>query len=417
MTVKSVVYIVKMFPRLSETFIINEILGLEASGLKIRIVSLHRSDSQVVHQATKSVRAQVYYLPESFWSDLPHMVRAQAHFLTHHPRRWLRTFVYMFFRHSLKATKLWFQAASVAQLLEGTNVGHIHAHFSTAPTAVAMMAARLLDLGFSFTCHAKDVYAGGRLFQPGFFRNLSRATFVVCVSTQTKKDILNAWPQIPTEKILVIYNGLDLEKFQLRSTEPYERLILAVGRLVEKKGFSYLIKACQLLKRRSIAFRCEIIGYGELQKSLIDLISILDLKAEVRVIGALPQDELVAYYQRATVFCLPTVIASNDDRDVLPNVVKEAMAVGVPVVTTSIPAMEELVESQRTGFLVPPMNIQELADALERLLNDGELRRSFAQSSRQVIEQRFDRCKNVSTLLSLFEKYLVPQSVRKQEMC
>jgi glycosyltransferase involved in cell wall biosynthesis len=406
MTAKSIAYIVKMFPRLSETFILNEILILESMGLKIRIISLQRSDSKVFHQGFRSVQAQTYYIPVSFWRELPHMLRAQAHFLARHSRRWAGAFTSMVFRFSLKAIKHWLQAGIVAELLEGTDIGHIHAHFSNAPTAVTMTAAMLLDISYSVTCHAKDVYAGARLYSPKFFRNLSRAEFVVCVSARTKQDILNAWPKLSPEKIYVIYNGLDLERFRRRSTEPTDHLILSVGRLVEKKGLSYLIEACQLLKKNSVHFKCDIVGDGELENSLSNLISNLKLGDQVRLVGPLSQEDLIQYYQNAYVFCLPTNIADNQDRDVLPNVVKEAMAVGVPVVTTSIPAMEELVENDHTGLLVPPRNPQALAEALKRLLDNGEQARRFAESGRQVIEVRFDRRKNVSQLLKLLERYI-----------
>ncbi len=406
MTVKNVTYVVKMFPRLSETFILNEILALEAKGLKIRIISLYRSDSKVVHQEIKSVQAQVHYLPESFWHGLPRMLRAHAHFLVRHPRRWIRTFSLMFWHYSLRSWKWWLQAAIVAQFLEGTDIGHIHAHFSTAPTTVAIITSILLDIHCSFTCHAKDVYAKSRLYSPAFHRNLSRAVFVICVSAQTKQDIVDAWRDVPPEKIHVIYNGLDLERLRHRSIEPRDRLILAVGRLVEKKGFPYLIEACQLLKRHSVPFKCEIVGYGEMQKSLVDLVSALELEDRVHLIGPLAQQELVAHYQRAYVFCLPTVIANNGDRDILPNVLKEAMAIGVPVVTTNIPSMEELVEHGRNGLLVPQKNPLALAEALERLLDDQELGRRLAETGRQTIEERFDRGKNVSQLRRLFEQCL-----------
>lgn len=404
---KSIAYVLKMFPRLSETFIWNEILALEAMGIRIHIVSLNRSDMKTSHPEINSIRAPVYYLPVSLWRELARMLMAQAYFLRRHPGRWIRAFSVMFFRFNPKAVKRWLQSGKMAQLLEGTDIGHIHAHFSNAPTTVAMMMGILLGLRFSITCHAKDVYANGRLHSPGFFRNLTRANFVVTVSEKTKQDILHTWPDLPPSKIHVIYNGLDLERFHRRSAEPGERLVLAVGRFVEKKGFPYLIEACQVLRDRSVPFKCEIIGYGQMAKSMVNLVSALKLEDRVRLVGPLPQEELVAYYQRADVFCLPTIIASNEDRDVLPNVVKEAMAIGVPVVTTSIPAMGELVEHERTALLAPPGNSTALAEALERVLEDGEMGERLADAGREVIEERFDRNRNVLQLLRLFEPHLV----------
>lgn len=399
---KSVAYVVKRFPRLSETFILNEIIALEEMGLRIRIVSIHEADT-AVHKHARSVRAPVYYIPESILSELPRMLRAQGHFLAKSPRRWIRAFNIMFWRHSLKAVVHWLKAGLVAQQLEGTDVVHLHAHFSTSPTTIAMISSTLLGLRYSLTCHAKDVYAEGRLHSPSLFRNLRRAVFTVVVSEKTKKDILEAWPALPSEKLHVIYNGLDLERFRFRPSEPDHNMILSVGRMVEKKGFPYLLEACALLSRRNVAFQGEIVGYGLLHTTLAKQISSLRLEDRVRLVGPLPQDELIHRYYGASVFCLATHVASNSDRDILPNVVKEAMAVGVPILTTNIPGMEELVENESTGLVVPPKDPEALAKGMELLLNDQELRARLALAGRRFIEERFDRSKNTSYLFCLFE--------------
>ncbi len=402
---KSVAYVLKRFPRLSETFILNEILALEEMDLRIKIVSIHEADT-AVHKHASSVRAPIYYVPESVFSELPQMLRAQGHFLAKSPGRWIRAFNIMFWRHSRKAVVHWLKAGLVARSLEGTDVGHIHAHFSTSPTTIAMISSTLLGIRYSLTCHAKDIYAEGRLHSPGLFRNLARASFVVVVSEKTKRDVLEAWPGLPPEKVHVVYNGLDLERFRFRSTEPNHNMILSVGRMVEKKGFPYLLEACALLTRRSVDFRGEIVGYGGLKGALAEKISSLQLEDRVRLVGPLPQDELIPRYHDASVFCLAALVADNSDRDILPNVVKEAMAVGVPVLTTSIPGMEELVEHESTGLVVPPKDPEALARGMELLLNDQELRGRLALAGRRFIEERFDRSKNTSHLLRLFEDQL-----------
>lgn len=407
MRTRKIAYLMKMFPRISETFILNEILALEALGVKIQIVSLYHPDLKVAHQALKSIKAPVYYIPESFWRDLPHMLRAQAHFMFAYPTRWIRALSLTILRHNLKAVKLWLQSARIASELESSDVSHIHAHFAHSPTTVAMLTSTLLGLNFSFTCHAKDVYANKRLTSPGFFRNLELASFVVVGSERTKQDIIKAWPRLIREKIHVVYNGLDLGRFQRRTTEPKrEGTILSVGRFVEKKGFPDLIRACSILRDRSVRFSCQIVGYGPMRKSLAELISALKLEKEVHLVGAVPQQELLTYYQSADVFCLPTTIAGNDDRDIIPNVVKEAMAVCVPVTTTSIPSMDEIVEDGKTGLLVPERQRESLAQSLELLIRDRELGNRLAQAGRLIIEDRFDRSKNVKKLQKLFEPYI-----------
>src|SRR5712692_4927383 len=170
---KSVAYVLKRFPRLSETFILNEIIALEEMGLRIEIVSIHQADT-TVHKHARSVRAPVYYIPESVLSELPQMLKAQSHFLAKSPGRWIKALNIMFWRHSRKAVVHWLKAGLVARRLEGTDVGHLHAHFSTSPTTIAMISSTLLGLRYSLTCHAKDIYADGRLHSPGLFRNLTR---------------------------------------------------------------------------------------------------------------------------------------------------------------------------------------------------------------------------------------------------
>ncbi|HLQ07003.1 MAG TPA: glycosyltransferase [Nitrososphaerales archaeon] len=410
---ESVAYILKRYPRLSETFILNEILALEELGLRIKIVSIHYADTKT-HKHARFIRAPVYYLPESIWPDLPQLLRAQGHFMFIYPSRWIRSFSIMFRRHSTRAVRHWLLAGLVARRLEGSNTSHIHAHFSTSPTTIAMISSVLLGLRYSMTCHAKDVYAEGRLRSPGLFRNLNRASFVVVASRRTKEDILNAWPALPSTKVHVVYNGLDLSKFEVRNSEPRDHLILSVGRLVEKKGFPYILQACGLLKERGTPFKCEIVGYGGMRRGLEELVNSLGLNGNVVLVGALAQDELILHYRNAFVFCLAPVVASNEDRDVLPNVVKEAMAVGVPVVTTSIPGMEEMVQTGRSGLLVPSKDPKAIADALELLLNDGEVRSQLSAGGRRVIEERFDMTKNVAKLYRLFEtqmrKQPIPQS-------
>ena len=402
---KGVAYVVKRFPRLSETFILDEIIALEKRGLSIKVISIHPTDTKV-HKHFRRVRAPVFYIPESVLDDLPQMLWAQGHFFVHYPRRWIRAFGVMLFRHNPRAARHWLKAGLVARRLEGTNTGHIHAHFSTSPTAIAMMSSILLGMRYSIACHAKDVYAEGRLHSPGFFRNLMRSSFVVVVSDRTKKDILDAWPGLPHQKIHVVYNGLDLDRFQSRLSEPKSNLILSVGRMVEKKGFTYLVQSLSLLRDGDVDFKGEIVGYGSEKKGLNELISSLHLESKVRIIGPLAQDELIMHYHAASVFCLATLIASNDDRDILPNVIKEAMAVGVPVLTTEVPGMEELVEDGFNGILVPPKDPGAMARGMQELLGDGELRRRLAIAARRRIEERFDRSKNTSSLLTLLEQQL-----------
>jgi len=176
-----------------------------------------------------------------------------------------------------------------------------------------------------------------------------------------------------------------------------------VGRLVEKKGFTHLLAACQLLRQKQLRFSCELVGTGALSGQLKDQIRTLGLGDRVRLAGPLPQHVLRERYARATVFVLPCVRAADGDRDILPNALKEAMAVGVPVVTTQLEGIEELIEDGITGLLAPPGDADALADRLATLLADAPLRRNLALNGRRVIEDRFDRRLNFARLKALLE--------------
>src|SRR5437660_8357421 len=165
-------------------------------------------------------------------------------------------------------------------------------------------------------------------------------------------------------------------------------MLISVGRLVEKKGLHDLLVACRTLKDWGVRFTCEIIGSGPLKESLADSIIKLNLSHTVKLRGQMPQHEVRDHYLKAMVFALPCVVAANGDRDILPNVLKEAMAVGVPVVTTKLEGIEELVTHEETGLLTGPGDIEGLAKSLRRLLTDPELRRRLADQARRLIEQR-----------------------------
>ena len=212
-----------------------------------------------------------------------------------------------------------------------------------------------------------------------------------------------------------VYNGLDLGAFSLRKNAPGGPLILSVGRLVEKKGFSDLISACQILKQRRIKFTCELVGTGPLSNAIKEQIRNCGVGDRVKMVGPLPQQVLREHYERAMVFALPCIEAKDGDRDILPNVIKEAMAVGVPVVTTQLDGIDELIQDGLSGLLVAPGDTAALASKLELLLRDSELRRRLAAQGRKVIEERFDRRTNFAKLRQLLLEAVGPPDAEANE--
>jgi glycosyltransferase involved in cell wall biosynthesis len=211
-------------------------------------------------------------------------------------------------------------------------------------------------------------------------------------------------------RVHVIYNGIDLSVFTPRSDGPVEPLILGVGRLVEKKGFINLVKACRILKDEGVSFHCEIIGSGVLKSSIAEAVGTLGLNQAVRLRSQMAQQDVRAHYLKAMVVALPCLVAANGDRDLLPNVLKEAMAVGVPVVTTRLAGIEELLTHEVSGLLVAPGDAKALAQALRRLLDDAPLRRRLGAAARKVIEAKFDLRVNFTSLRDLLAEVGLEQT-------
>jgi len=394
-------YVVKVFPRLSETFILNEVLELEEQGLALHIFSLNRPAEAVSHAQTRLVRSPITYLPAKIGDAPLRLLQGQLHVGSKHTREWWRGLYHglgaLLLEGDVGPMRAFGQACCLVQELR--DIRHLHAHFANVPAKVALIVHRITGTPYSITTHAKDIFHGQPFASPKLHDRLRRARFVVANSRFSAEHIragLHCQGEIHT-----VYNGLDLGAFPMRKSRPTEPLVLSVGRLVEKKGFFDLIAACQLLKQRQVKFVCELIGTGRLSGALKEGIRKGDVADRVKMIGPLSQQVLREHYERAMVFALPCIEAADGDRDILPNVLKEAMAVGVPVVTTRMDGIEELIEDGVSGLLVEPGDVPGLAARLEWLLNDLKLCAMLSAQGRKVIEERFARPPNVARLKEL----------------
>jgi glycosyltransferase involved in cell wall biosynthesis len=301
--------------------------------------------------------------------------------------------------------KEFFQAGYIAQqVLAAGTIRHLHAHFCHSATTVAMFASQLSGLPFSFTAHAKDIYVAELNPRDLLPVKLRRAEFAV-TCTRANHAHLTALG-VPETPIYTIYHGLDTRQFappEHAQAEPALPLLLSVGRMVEKKGFPVLLAACRLLKARGYRFECHLVsGAGPLTATVAALIQELELADVVKMRPAVTQEELQAIYQQATVFVLPCQIADNADRDGIPNVLVEAMAVGLPVVSTQVSGIPELIEHGVSGLLVPPKAAAALAAALALLLDTPSLRESLGRAARQKVCREFDAAANTRVLQQLF---------------
>ena len=398
-------FLLKTYPKLSETFILEEILGLERLGVKLHIFSLNPPQDATVHSTFDQVRAPVTYLPEKFHRDC---VVAQLKWALRNPLRYLKSLWFACWRPEGQGLRDLLRAGALGEKLREVGIAHLHAHFISEPTGVAELVNRLTGIAYSVSAHAKDIY----LSEPKILqRKLHGAKFTVTCTCYNSTHLAT----IATDaKIFRMYHGIDLKRFSsaVESVKATPPLILSVGRLREKKGFVTLIKACLALQLSGIAFRCEIIGYGEDQVKLQRLIDSYGLGPVVVLIGKMTHTELIERYRRATLFVLPSQIAEDGDRDGIPNVLAEAMATGLAVVTTAVSGIPELVRDQIDGLMVPERNPPALASALQQLLQDAALRQHLGAAARARVCQVFDSNKTTLQLKALFLNVMQREEVK-----
>lgn len=284
-----------------------------------------------------------------------------------------------------------------AERLPREGVDHVHAQWATYPATCAWIIHELTGLPFSVSVHATDI----RHRPVGQAAKFERAAFVATCSEYNVAYLRQTYPDISTDRWHRIYHGIDRDRLPFRREGRRERVILAVGRFDPTKGFTDLIEACYLLANRGHRFECRLAGWGEEENAYRRLIEDRSLGDRVRLIGPLTQEELAEHYAAATVLVQPSVPDPGGRGDVLPNVILEALACGLPVVTTPVAAIPEVVRDGETGVLVAPGDATALADSVERLLEDAALRDRLAHKGRGEIEARFDVSKNVEEFLRL----------------
>ncbi|MCI0330428.1 MAG: glycosyltransferase family 4 protein [candidate division Zixibacteria bacterium] len=397
-------YFVKMYPRLSETFILNEILELERRGLEVTIFSLKKPNEGRFHPQVAEIKAPVYYLdelePKKGWAVLA------ENWPTLSPRRaelW-KLLEELVPQNEPSLMELFFGSAWAAALALSHGVMHLHAHFASLPSTAAYFVSRISGLPFSFTAHAKDIFRDS-VNQKMLQEKLLAARFVITVTEFNRRFLTSTYPTVPAEKIKVLYNGIRLDFFNFEPQLPREQdLILSIGRLVPKKGFPDLLKACAILKEKKIPFRCIIIGQGEEAEVLEARRQALGLADIVTFAGPKTQVEVLPCLKRASVLALPCTVDTDGNQDALPTVLLEALGTGCPVVSTTVSGIPEIVDEGKNGLLVPPDNPPALAEAIEKVLDSPELAARFAREGRKKVEEKFDLKKSVATLESFYRQ-------------
>jgi glycosyltransferase involved in cell wall biosynthesis len=410
-------YVVKRYPRYSETFVVREILAHEQAGLEIEIFSLRPPDDSHFQDLIARVRGRVnyMYLPSE---GLPPEPRMGATLTASH-----------FWRTLAEANALlpdfWtalegmreeeardiHEAVRLACEVRRKAIHHLHAPFASDAATVAMLGAKLAGISFSFTARAKDIFHENVRVED-LRGKLREAAGVVTISDFHLDYLRNTYGVLAAH-VQRIYNGLDLDEFPYKPPVERPPVILAVGRLIEKKGFADLIDACHLLSGRNRQFHCRIVGAGVLKADLTAQIERLGLQNRVELVGPLPQREVIPEMHQAMVLAAPCVVAQDGDRDGLPNVIQEALALGTPVVTTDVTGIPEVIRDGETGLQVPQHDPPALADALERLLTNPGLRIRLADGGRRLIESEFDIRRTTERRRALFRAAIQQHGVTR----
>jgi glycosyltransferase involved in cell wall biosynthesis len=401
-----VAYVVRSWPRLSQTFVLDEVLALQRLGLRLEIFALSRSDEALTQPEVALVRAPVTYLDRPASGD-------HLRVLLPAPGRYLRTAWYV---AGQRASDRGYRVASRASCFAmavrlsrrlraarraGRPPARLHAHFAHDPALVALLAHRLTGLPWSFTAHARDLW---QVPTAALADRVASADLTVACCRAGADRLRALMPAALRGRVRLVHHGVDVEVFQpgapgARRSRPHR--IVSVGRLVAKKGFGDLLAACRLLKDRQLPFRLDVYGDGPLRDRLAAEVERLDLAAEVRLAGARPRRDLAGLLQEADVFAITPLVTEDGDRDGIPNVLLEAMACGLPAVATAVGGIPEVVIDGANGLLTPARDAGAVADRLAALLADQDARTRLGRAARRTVLERFDARAASSELATL----------------
>ena len=397
-----VAYVMSRFPKLSETFVLGEILALERLGVDVALYPLLRHHEATVHPEAEALVGRANYLP---FLSLP-ILRSQLHFLRRRPRAYLGALAAVargtlgslnFFVGGLS---IFPKVAHAARLMEAEGVTHVHCHFANHPAVAGLVIRRLTGIPFSFTAHGSDLHVERRMLP----QKVAEAAFVATISHDNRRLIVAECGDGADVKVHVVRAGIDTEAFAPRGERNgHEGLrIVCVGTLHEVKGQAVLVEACRLLQDRGVEFECRFVGDGPDRDALRGAAETAGLGERVILVGPQPREAVAATLEWADVLAAPSVPTHSGKREGIPVVLMEAMSSGLPVVASRLSGIPELVEDGFSGLLVPHGDPRALADALERLARDPLLRRRLGRQGRLTVEREFDIDRSAALLAERF---------------
>lgn len=411
---RRVVYVVRSFPRLSQTFVLNELVSIESIGVPVSVLSIVRADEKQNHSQLKSLNASVSYLSETATFGIPRLV-AHMKVMARHPARYLNT-AWLSFRRRSRTTGYhslgrWeaFDCAVRAACSLGVHrpatakSTRLHAHFAHDPTLVAMLIHDLTGVEYSFTGHARDLT---QIEPSALAERIAKAHDVVTICQMNVDFMRDCSRYVDHDKIHLVHNGVDLDAFKpatFRKVNGPVR-VCTIGRLVEKKGFEVLIEAVKIVRQRGADLELDVIGDGPLRGNLQALIDDAGLNDAVQLCGERTQQQIHDQLPNYDLFALTPYVLNDGDRDGLPTVLVEAMACALPIVSTDVAGIPDLIHDQIDGLLCPPHNPVAVADALQSLAIDAELRTRLGAEARRTVERGFDLRANTLQLASLLTR-------------
>lgn len=400
-----VAYVMSRFPKLTETFVLDEILELERAGVRVEVFPIWRESADLIHEAARPVVARAHFTPLLDLEILRDNLRA----LWTEPKRYLSALGTLLvanrksLRYGLGALASFPKAVSFARRMRALGVRHVHAHFASHPAAVAFVVGRLAELPWSFTAHGSDLHREQAMLR----EKVDEARFVVAISEYNRDFILDHVGVAQREKIRVIHCGVDLEALKAAASPradvtsrdvPGALEIVCVGTLHEVKGQRYLLEACAGLSRRGIDWRCHLVGEGTDRTLLEALAERLGIADRVIFHGACERAAVHALFASADVSVAPSVPTADGRREGIPVVLMEAAAWGLPLVASRLSGIPEIVRDDETGLLAEPRDAAGLEAALARLASEPQTRQRLGSAARRRVEEEFQLSHNVARL-------------------
>ncbi|MBJ6367821.1 glycosyltransferase [Snuella sedimenti] len=395
---KKIVYVLEKFPSPTEYFILNEILQLEKRDIKLSILVIKKQNQFLEISRLNSLKSDIFYLPKiylyipflSFFKRPVAFVKSIGLLFKGNNICWLKAF-------RDYCISIYF----LAKLGKGQN-NHFHAHFAFFATDIASMLSKMNMTNYSLTVHAQDIYTNESKLK----KIITECDFLITCTDYNKKYLNEITCYKYEGKIHKIYHGIESAHWVNKHVSHFNKSkikIVCVARLVEKKGLIYLLGAIDGLVKEGVSIECTIIGEGPLKETLIDYIKRHGLLEHVTLLDFQPQEVVKQILLESDIFVLPSIIAENGDRDGLPNVIVEAMLLGVPVISTAISAIPEMVEDRQTGLLVKDKDARAIAMAVQELIYDQNLYRTIAEKAKKKIKSELEIGHCTDNLVTVFQ--------------